>query len=327
MISCLGLAWLTEDTHLRSDIPPALYPKAWMRICRTGQEGSLVLHQELTCRGPEDQWEDFKKVFKIKGCPVHTIRGKAVLSAVSEDGMSTAGAPASFSLDSTVPWHQRAMHRSRSLVGAYLHSTSIPPRPLANVVRLPSLAVNGRHRQTTTTPLSITEPSLFALGQPVVCKGFSHIRQPPVQKRPLPHYKSRDTSAGRNQSNSRPGYFHFSYPIGPNPRIVKPPSKSLALTTDQSELRPLVMQYRRAPQGDALTVRGRPCLSLPSKPPTPVAPMPARTQLHIFLPTEGVGEEEEVDNESVDEGFLEELDNKFTSLKIHQKAKIHVHPN
>lgn len=35
------------------------------------------------------------------------------------------------------------------------------------------------------------------------------------------------------------------------------------------------------------------------------ATVPARPQLHIFLPTEA---EEEADSESVDEGFMDELD-------------------
>lgn len=45
-------------------------------------------------------------------------------------------------------------------------------------------------------------------------------------------------------------------------------------------------------------------------------PMPARPQLHIFLPTDDKGVE--MDSESVDEGFLDELDYKIRSLKLEQ---------
>lgn len=51
---------------------------------------------------------------------------------------------------------------------------------------------------------------------------------------------------------------------------------------------------------------------------TAAAAGPGRTQLHVFLPTEAEGEE--VDSESVDEGFMDELDSKITSLKLQQRA-------
>lgn len=48
---------------------------------------------------------------------------------------------------------------------------------------------------------------------------------------------------------------------------------------------------------------------------------PKRTQLHVFLPTgdgarEGDGERVEADSESVDEGFMDELDSKITALRL-----------
>jgi len=45
---------------------------------------------------------------------------------------------------------------------------------------------------------------------------------------------------------------------------------------------------------------------------------PARTQLHVFLPTEAEGVE--LDSGSVDEGFMDELDSRVTSLKLLQGA-------
>lgn len=67
-------------------------------------------------------------------------------------------------------------------------------------------------------------------------------------------------------------------------------------------------------QGELLSVVGKPCLQRPALP----AAGPGRTQLHVFLPTEAEGEE--VDSESVDEGFMDELDSKITSLKLQQGA-------
>ncbi len=84
----------------------------------------------------------------------------------------------------------------------------------------------------------------------------------------------------------------------------------------QGDLRPSVMQYRNSSsQGEPLSVIGKPCLPSCSQRP-PLAAGPARTQLHVFLPTEAEGEE--VDSESVDEGFMDELDSKIISLKLQQ---------
>lgn len=42
----------------------------------------------------------------------------------------------------------------------------------------------------------------------------------------------------------------------------------------------------------------------------------------MFLPAEGAGQEEDRDSESVDEGFMDELDNKVTTLRLQQDPKI-----
>lgn len=179
------------------------------------------------------------------------------------------------------------------------------------------------------SPHTISKPSLFTPGERALFEGFSRNRRHPLRKRPLPLCMSCDTVVGNNLSqSSRPVSTHFSYPISPNPKLVKPRSQSLTLATEQGELRPLVIQYRQSSQGEGLTVRGKPCLSLPNQPLPPAAPMPARTQLHIFLPTEGFGKGDEGDSESVDEGFMDELDSKITSLKLQEgEAKIHTHPD
>lgn len=181
-----------------------------------------------------------------------------------------------------------------------------------------------------SSPHSISEPSLFTPGEQAVFEGFSPNRRPPLRKRPLPLCKSCDTIVGKNlnQSNRPLLYSHFSYPIRPNPKLGKPRSQSLTLAKEQGELRPPVMQHCQSSHGEGLTVRGKPCLSLPSQSLPPAASMPARTQLHIFLPMEGIGGREEGDSESVDEGFMDELDSKITSLKLQEgEAKIHTHPD
>ncbi|KAL0962433.1 hypothetical protein UPYG_G00339970 [Umbra pygmaea] len=250
-------------------------------------------------------------------------------SAVSWGDMSNAGAPLSLSLDTSGLWQQRTIHRNRYLVPNYLVSSSGPQINgirIRDAVQLPCLStVKAQRRQTTMASLSISESSLLTLGEQDVYKGFSCNRRPHRQKRPLPQYTSCDTTVVKSQSSSKPVYSHFSYPIRPNPKVVKPRSQSL--NVEQNEPRPLVTQYRQTSHREALTVRGKPCLSLRSKPTPSIAPMPARTQLHIYLPT-GVGEGREGDSESVDEGFMEEQDIKITGLKLQQeKDKIHTHPD
>lgn len=68
-----------------------------------------------------------------------------------------------------------------------------------------------------------------------------------------------------------------------------------------------------------MLVVGKPCLlSCSQRPAVAASAGPTRTQLHVFLPTEAEGEE--VDSESVDEGFMDESDSKMTSLQLRQGA-------
>lgn len=77
-------------------------------------------------------------------------------------------------------------------------------------------------------------------------------------------------------------------------------------------------QDRTSSEGEPLSVTGKPCLpSCSERPAVATAVSPARPQLHVFLPTEA---ETEVDSESVDEGFMDELDSKITSLLLQQGA-------
>ncbi|GAA6233299.1 uncharacterized protein LOC120786461 [Lates japonicus] len=212
-------------------------------------------------------------------------------------------------------------------------------------LRLPSLVATakGPRRRSSMARLSLSEPSLLTLNENVQFEGFSSNRRPSVlQKRPPPlppfskssallpcktcHPSSSSSSHLQNQqqvhSCSRPAYIHFSQGIQPSsrPRPVRRHSHNPTLSTDAGDLRPLAMQHCHSlPQGEPLSVIGKPCLpSCGQRPPPVAASGPARPQLHVFLPTEVEGEE--VDSESADEGFMDELDSKITSLKLQQGA-------
>ncbi|KAI3358825.1 hypothetical protein L3Q82_015222, partial [Scortum barcoo] len=150
----------------------------------------------------------------------------------------------------------------------------------------------------------LSEPSLHTPNDNILFEGFSSNRRPSVlQKRPPPPPSFSRSSvllpcktchpSGTNQQPvqtcSRPAFIHFSQAIQPSskPRPARRHSHNPALSAEMSA-------------------------------PPPPAAGPARTQLHVFLPTEAEGEE--VDSESVDEGFMDELDSKMTSLKLQQGA-------
>ncbi|KAM8766601.1 uncharacterized protein AB9X84_005773 [Acanthopagrus schlegelii] len=186
--------------------------------------------------------------------------------------------------------------------------------------------------------LSLSEPSLLTPNDHVLFKGFSGSRRPSVlQKRPpppppfsnssilLPCNSSRTSQPHQQaQSCSRPAFIHFTQAIQPSfkPRPVRRHSHNPVLTTEviQGGPRPSLTRHPNSlPQGEPLSIIGRPCLpSCSERPAVAAAGGPARTQLHVFLPTEAEGEE--VDSESVDEGFMDELDCKITSLKLQQRA-------
>ncbi|XP_056154002.1 uncharacterized protein LOC130128413 [Lampris incognitus] len=248
------------------------------------------------------------------------------------------------SLDTGGLWHQKAMQRSRTLVQTYLFSRPgpLPPnasgtRPTKDPLRLPFLATaHGPHQQTIPAPLSFSEPPFFTLGERAMFKGFSRNRRPSSLRRRLPSMSpltcdlseksyahiSLQQHHHQAQSCMRPVYAHFSQPIQFSNKSspVKPAAASHSLTWSpkgaHEDLQPLVMQYRYCPsQGETLSVIGRPCLPSSAQ---PSAPPPPRTQLHVFLPTEGLRGGGEADSESVDEGFMDEPDCKVTSLKIQQ---------
>ncbi|XP_039977855.1 uncharacterized protein LOC120786461 [Xiphias gladius] len=263
-------------------------------------------------------------------------------------GTAGAAPPAAvlgLGLDIGGPWHQRAVRKSGALAQTHLLTSSAggggrrgPQAPL----RLPSLV--GPRRSSGTARLSLSEPSLRSPNENVQFEGFSCGRGPSVlQKRPPsppPLYKSSallpsktcHPSASRQphqrqnqrqvQGCSRPTYIHFSRAIQPSsrPRPVRRHSHNSTLGADTGDLRPFAMQYcNSSSQGEPLSVIGKPCLPSCSQRPAQAATAgPARTQLHVFLPTEA--EADEADSESVDEGFMDELDSRITSMKLQQGA-------
>lgn len=194
------------------------------------------------------------------------------------------------------------------------------------------------------TLCSLSEPSLLNPNETVPFQGFSSNHRlsvlqkqppapPPISKSsvPLPckichppriSQPHQQQSHQQVQSCSRPTFIHFSQAIqlSSKPRPVRRHSHNPVLATDmeQGELQPAVIRYHNSTfQGEPLSVIGKPCLlSCSQRPAVSAAAGPARTQLHVFLPTEAEGEE--ADSESVDEGFMDELDCKITSLKLQQ---------
>ncbi|XP_069372953.1 uncharacterized protein [Paralichthys olivaceus] len=248
------------------------------------------------------------------------------------------------------PRHQKAVQESRALVQIHLLTSSVRPQPREGAgntgskapLRLPSLVAAGRgsRRRSSMARLSLSEPSLLTLNENVQIEGFSHIRRPSVlQSGPPPPPPFSKSSAllpcrtwlppgrSQNQQNrqkgagcSRPVYIHLSQAIQLSSRPARRHSHNPTPSADTGNLRPLVMQDSSS-QSEPLSVVGKPYLPGCGQrlAPAPAAASgPARAQLHVFLPTEAEGEE--VDRESVDEGFMDELDCKMTSLKLQQGA-------
>lgn len=175
---------------------------------------------------------------------------------------------------------------------------------------------------------SLSEPSLFTPHDSILF-GLSSVHRPNLLQKRGPASSSflkpaaltsgsaqpfQDTH--QPQSYSRPVYIHFSQAIQPSlkPKVTRRHSHNPGLSSDagHSDLRPLGTQDH-----EPLSVVGKTCLPSCGLRPAPAASSgPTRPQLHVFLPTEAEGE----DSESVDEGFMDELDSKMSSLKLQQGA-------
>ncbi|KAM8840071.1 uncharacterized protein AB9W97_001047 [Spinachia spinachia] len=256
-------------------------------------------------------------------------------------------------LDASRRWHLRGVRKGRAMVKSYVLPSSGLPPPSAGggrtPVRLPSLVATavGPHRRCTRALLSHSEPSLLIPDENALLERLSSHRRPSVAPKrtppPTPPFSKSSvrlscetgrpptTSLPRQpqnrqqvQSCSRPAYIHFSQaiPLGPKPRPVRsgfhPPSLSPELVHSDLTVRQC---HSSLFQGEPLSVVGRPCLlsyteCLPLAA-AATADSPARTQLHVFLPTEDEGEE---GSASVDEGFMDEVESKITSLKLQHGA-------
>lgn len=116
-------------------------------------------------------------------------------------------------------------------------------------------------------------------------------------------------------------YMHFSQPLRPTSKVAKKTVTRCGQkpTTERRNLQPLARHSSEPPKHETLSVRGKTCL--PSQP-LSTASAASRKELHIFLPAEGAEEEETRDSESVDEGFMDELDNKISTLELQHDPKI-----
>lgn len=192
---------------------------------------------------------------------------------------------------------------------------------------------------SSSCPCSISEPSPLAQKDTVLFCGNhcrrqgvfqKHTSVPPISRLSLPlscelcppsrmSQLHKQQSQRKIQSANKPGFINFCQAIRPSSK-TKPTSRRLnsSFTTQTRKLESAVIGYSNSPcQGEPLSVTGKPCLlSCTQRSAVPTLPMPARPQLHIFLPTDEKGVE--MDSESVDEGFLDELDYKITSLKLQQ---------
>ncbi|XP_054911160.1 uncharacterized protein LOC129375846 [Poeciliopsis prolifica] len=204
---------------------------------------------------------------------------------------------------------------------------SVPPGLRSRApVRLPALGAKAPRRRSSKTRLSLSEPSLLSPGQDLRLDGCSgsclssclqmQPPPPPSFSNPPTLLPCRNCDQQHNQqlqSCSRPRYIHFSRAMQP---AARPATRRHSHNPDVS-VEMLQGDFRRrnssSCQGETLFVVGRPCL-LGGGPRLAAAGPAGRAQLHVFLPSEA--KPEEADRESVDEGFMDELDCRITALKL-----------
>ncbi|KAI5607748.1 hypothetical protein C0J50_9850 [Silurus asotus] len=151
-------------------------------------------------------------------------------------------------------------------------------------LKLPSLANMARQRTPGVT-------HSFIPAQTPARETFTRKLWPPSQNRP----SSFRTDA---QPTSTPVYTHFSHPLRPLPRLSRRtcPAQSPELSRCGFQTK----EKRSSGCRGNLSVQGIPCFSRVLSPKGP-------KQLHVFLPTGGTAEDDDTDNESVDEGFMDEV--------------------
>ncbi|KAJ1176896.1 hypothetical protein NDU88_002163 [Pleurodeles waltl] len=127
-------------------------------------------------------------------------------------------------------------------------------------------------------------------------------------------------------TEARRAYLQLSSPIRP---VIRPAtcrsgllrSRCLNGAQMQVQQRPNVMQYPHLPVEETLCVCGVVCM-----PPRSTAELQAwpqfrksKTELHVYLPNGGLPQSYTGDYESLDEGFIEEADEKLSALSIQDK--------
>jgi len=100
---------------------------------------------------------------------------------------------------------------------------------------------------------------------------------------------------------------HFSQPLRP---VLKP-----GQTLPRSQRRPTERKERQPVNLETLSVRGKTFLPTRHYPDGASSSRSHTHQLHVFLPAEGAGPGEDRDSESIDEGFMDELDSKVNTLR------------
>ncbi|XP_034016794.1 uncharacterized protein LOC117501936 isoform X2 [Thalassophryne amazonica] len=235
-------------------------------------------------------------------------------------------------LDVVGPWHQRGAEKSLVQTRVLSGSVHLPPAAGGHSrtpLRLPSLSSAARGTQAVR--LSLSEPSLRSK-----VEWFSSCHSAVSQMRPPPPTAELATNQSfhpcdlsppcptqQNQHQIQSTYKCILQAVQPGSKLLPPPplrrhshNASLSAELAQADLRPLALRYRSSsshPRGELLFVTGKSCLPTGTRRPPRAGPVfPARTQLHVFLP----GESEEADSDSVDEGFMDELDSKVLSVKL-----------
>ncbi|KAK6474347.1 hypothetical protein HHUSO_G26572 [Huso huso] len=170
------------------------------------------------------------------------------------------------------------------------------------------------------------ENKFFSKGELAVMEGFSRSHKPPIRRPPsyLHPVRGSETPAlphpepWKLRPPARPVYTQFTCPIRPAAKLVpvKPltaPSRRALVPAEQSGLRPVVLKYQKKSPARDISVRGTPCVQPPGAAPPPS--LTSKTELHVYLPAGGE------DCESVDEGFMEDIESEFHSLSVREQGE------
>ncbi|XP_032435822.1 uncharacterized protein LOC116730589 [Xiphophorus hellerii] len=276
----------------------------------------VTVHPPSAPRGLAAAWQ-------VHPAPILMTDPAEKFPAGEASRMSGSGAAAPPTALLSGLWHCGSVRRNSRLLPG-----SVPPGLRSRApLRLPSLAAKAPRRRSGLARLSLSEPSLLSPGQDLQVDGCSGSRlssclqlrppPPPTFSKPpalLPCRNCDQQHDQQLQSCGRPAYIHFS-------RAIRPAARPAPVRrhSHNPDVRAEMLQgdFRRrnssSCQGETLFVVGKPCFQgCGPRPPAAAGPA-GRAQLHVFLPSEA---EPEADRESVDEGFMDELDCRITALKL-----------